>query len=176
MTEARQKRINDMQARRQTGFVVLLENITDPHNAEAVLRSCDAFGVSEVWFVQENVPGFNPRRVGKKTSGSANKWIVFKNWSRIDEALDELEQRGYVTVGTVLAADAENIFEARFPESEIALILGNEHSGLSQVALDRVQRKLVIPMRGMVQSLNISVAAAVCIYEITRQRLVKVQP
>lgn len=170
-TEAREQRIVAMQANRQAGFIVLLENITDPHNAEAVLRSCDAFGVGEVWFVHENVPGFNPKRVGKKTSGSANKWLTFKNWSSTGEALDELERLGYVTVGTVLAQDAETIYEARFPETKIALLLGNEHAGLSSPAIARVQRKLIIPMRGMVQSLNISVAAAVCIYEITRQRL-----
>jgi len=172
-TEERLLKIKKVAEGRQKGFIVVMENINDPHNAEAVLRSCDAFGVGEVWFVHENVAGFNPKKVGKKTSGSANKWLTFKNWSSIDEALDELELQGYVTVGTILDPLAENIFEAKFAESKIALLMGNEHAGLSEKAIARVQRKLLIPMRGMVQSLNISVAAAVCIYEVTRQRACK---
>ncbi len=173
-TEARKKKIEAVEAARQHGFIVVLENVFDPHNAEAVLRSCDAFGVGEVWFVFETVEKFNPKRIGRKSSGSANKWLSFRNFTSIDGALDELATLGYTTVGTALVPGVEDIFTAKFPEEKIALLMGNESTGLSEKALARTERKLLIPMRGMVQSLNISVAAAICIYEITRQRQFKV--
>ncbi|PIR46725.1 MAG: RNA methyltransferase [Candidatus Vogelbacteria bacterium CG10_big_fil_rev_8_21_14_0_10_45_14] len=173
MTEERKNKIGAMEKQRQSGFLVVLENVHDPHNAEAVLRSCDAFGVGEVWFVNEAVPNFNPKKVGKKTSGSANKWLTFKNWSRIDDAMEELENLGYTTIATLLSTNSESVYQAKFPEEKIALIFGNEHSGLSERAISGSRRKITIPMRGMVQSLNISVSASIFIYEISRQRLLE---
>jgi len=158
-------------AARWGGFIVVLEDVHDPHNAEAVLRSCDAFGVQEVHFVFETVERFNPRRVGKSTSSSANKWLDFKVHNSIENCLSLLREDGYTIVATTCEDKAEDIFSATFLEEKIALVFGNEHRGVSERAISLSDRCLLIPMRGMVQSLNISVAAAISVYEVARQRL-----
>ena len=79
----------------------------------------------------------------------------------------------YEVIATVLADDSESLYELDLPRPLTAIMLGNEHRGLSETAVELADRKLMIPMRGMVQSLNLSVTAALCLYELTRQRLAR---
>jgi tRNA (guanosine-2'-O-)-methyltransferase len=171
LTDRRIERMREVANRRQSGLVVVLEDIGDPHNAEAVLRSCDAFGIQTACFIFERQPYFNPRRVGKSTSASANKWLDFRIHRSTRECLEELSQEGYELVATSMEPEAESIFEARLLAPKIALLAGNERAGLSETALSMAHRRLRIPMAGMVQSLNLSVSTALCLYEITRQRM-----
>lgn len=171
-TERRRERLIEVARARQQG-VVVLEDIHDPHNAEAVFRSCDAMGIQRVCLVFEQGEPFDPQRIGKVSSASANKWLSFEIFTSTAECLGRLRAEGYEIVATVLADDAESIFSAELGNPRTALLLGNEHRGLSETAVALADRKLMLPMRGMVQSLNLSVTAALCLYELTRQRLAR---
>lgn len=168
-TERRRERLIHVARRRQQGAIVL-EDIHDPHNAEAVFRSADALGFQRVCLVFERGEPFDPRRIGKLSSASANKWLSFESYDSTRECLDRLHQEGYETVATVVNQDAESIFGIELAKARTALLFGNEHRGLSEQAVARAKRRLTIPMSGMVGSLNLSVTAALCLYELTRQR------
>jgi len=169
VTERRRAKIADVVSQRQRG-VVVFEDIADPHNAAAVLRTSEALGFQSVCYIFEVNEPFDPKRVGKDSSGSANKWLDFSIYHSTESCLDELNAQGYETVATVADGDADSILSADLTDPDIALLFGNEHRGLSEKAVEMADRHLTIPLVGMVRSLNLSVAAAICLYEITRQR------
>lgn len=166
----RQQKIDRVARARQPGLIVVLEDIHDPHNAAAILRSCDAFGIQDVYFIFDQEKQYNPRRVGKSSSSTANKWLTYRIFKSSAECFRALKRQKHVTIGTALADQSEDIFTADLAMSKLALVVGNEHRGLSDYALTHCDRLLTIPMRGMVQSLNVSVTTGICLFEITRQR------
>ena len=170
MKKTRAERLAAVANRRQTGFIVVLEDIHDPHNAAAILRSCDGFGIQEVWFVFANVEPYNPRKIGKSSSSSANKWLDFRFFTSIDDAYIELKRNQYHIIATALTDTAVSPYETNFTHDRIALVVGNEHQGLSAKAIDGSDTVACIPMQGFVQSFNVSVTAALMLAEITRQR------
>lgn len=170
-SEERIQRIQQIMSSRQAGFVVVLEDISDPHNAAAVIRSAEAFGISNVWLIFNEGKSFNPRKVGGKSSSHANKWIAFKKFKSSEECITALKKEGYKIVVTTLDSDAVSIYTTDFKHDKIALFFGNEHSGLLKKTIAMADKKVHIPMRGMVQSLNISVTAGIFMYEVTRQRM-----
>lgn len=177
------QKIRTSASRRQEGIVVL-EDIYDPHNAAAVLRSCEAFGIQKVYFIQhhflkvksgagfifEKGKKFNPKKIGKATSSSANKWLDFEVFDSTKKCFKKLKRQGYSIVATVLDDKAKSIFRTKFTKPKIALCIGNEHAGLSAEAIELSDQRIYIPMRGFVQSLNLSVTAAICLFELSRQR------
>jgi len=169
VTERRRAKIADVVSRRQRG-VVVFEDIADPHNAAAVLRTSEALGFQKICYIFEVNEPFDPRRVGKESSGSANKWLDFSIYHSTEACLQNLNDQGYETVATVADGDAESILDADLTNPDIALLFGNEHRGLSEKAVELSDRQLTIPLGGMVRSLNLSVAAAICLFEVTRQR------
>ena len=175
VTPQRLQRMTQVAQGRQPG-VVVLEDVHDPHNAAAVLRSCDAFGIQTVHFVFVRTKPYNPAKVGKISSSSANQWLDFVIHHSTADCLEALRNDGYRSVGTVLGQRTESLFDADLTGGPWALWFGNEHRGLSEEAIDGVDRHLSIPMRGMVESLNISVTAAIILFEMTRQRLVAGMP
>ncbi|MFA6410623.1 MAG: RNA methyltransferase [Candidatus Buchananbacteria bacterium] len=170
LTQKRLEKIKKVVANRQAGLILVLEDIHDPHNASAILRTADAFGIQNVYFIFEQEKYYNPKRVGKSSSSTANKWLDFKVFRSTKVCLGQLKKQGYKTVATVLADQAKDIYHTKFGENKIAILLGNEHRGLSLVAIKMADKKIYIPMLGMVQSLNVSVSAAIVIAEICRQR------
>lgn len=170
LTEQRLHKMRHVAAHRQDGLIVVLEDIYDPHNAEAVFRTCDAFGVQQVYLIFEKQKPFNPKKIGKSSSSSANKWLDFKRFTSTAVCMAELKQLGFTCAATALDTDSKSLFEIQFNHPRLALLFGNEHRGLSETAKAASDFKLMIPMNGMVQSLNLSVTAALCIYEVTRQR------
>lgn len=170
MTPERREKIEQVARAREGGFVVVLEDIHDPHNAEAIMRTCDAFGVQDVWLIFEKEESFNPRRVGKLSSSSANKWLTFRKFKTTRGCIDALREAGYVIVATALGGETDTLYQAKLAHEKIALVVGNERDGVSEELLAAADAIVKIPMRGFVESLNVSVAAALCIAEITRQR------
>jgi len=170
MQLARKQKLELVACQRQAGFIVVLEDIHDPHNAAAILRTCDAFGVQDVWFIFNKEKPYNPRRVGKSSSSSANKWLTFRKFTSVAECKAVLKRLKYESVGTVLHDKAEDFTKAKLTAKKIALWVGNEHAGLSPEAVRACDRLLLLPMRGFVESLNVSVMTAICVYEISRQR------
>lgn len=166
----RHTRLKDVVSRRQSGLVVVLENISDPHNAGAVLRTCDAFGIQTIHFVFETQPGFNPKKKTQSTSTSVAKWLTLITHTSTQKALSELKQGGY-TIAVTAIEGSTNVYDASLGSCpKVALVLGNEHDGVSATALQMADCTLSIPMRGMVQSLNLSVTTALMVAELTRQR------
>ncbi len=169
VTSKRLSRFKQVASSRQPGAVVL-ENISDPYNAGAVFRSCDAFGIHHVHLVSASNRAFDPLAIGLASSGTANQWLCFHQHGSIQNCLHALKSQGYTIFATVLSGKAQSVFDTNFDVPFPALLFGNEHSGLSETALEQADRLITIPMRGVVQSLNVSVSAAVCLFELTRQR------
>ncbi len=173
MLSRRKKRLKEVAARRQQGILVL-EDVHDPHNAAACLRSAEAFGFQQVYFIFEQEKKFNPKKVGAMVASSGNKWLDYKVFDSTKKCFAELAKKGYEIVVTVVKKDnAESFFKARFIQSKIALVLGNEHRGVSHTAIELADRRIAMPMRGFVESFNLSVFASLCLYEITRQRIAR---
>lgn len=166
VTEQRLQRIRNVLSRRQKDLTLILNNIHDPHNVSAILRSCDAFGVHAVHlhYTRESFP-----LVGKRSSASARKWVERIRHQDAREMIRGLRIQGYQVLGTNFNAQARPLPEWDFT-GPTAVILGNEHRGQDQALDALVPDNLCIPMQGMIQSLNVSVAAAVILYEAWRQR------
>lgn len=155
--------------KRQPDLTLVIENIHDPHNVSAMLRSADAVGVKEVQLVYtiEKFP-----RLGKKSSASATKWVERRKFNSVKECYDKLHSEGFIIYATHLGKDSKSLYELDL-NKKVALVFGNEHHGVSEEAADLADGNFQIPMVGMIQSLNVSVACAVTLYEVMRQRLEK---
>ena len=169
MTPQREEKLKKVLASRQQG-VVVLEDIHDPHNAAAIFRTCDAFGIQKVCLIFEQEKRFNPRRAGSLSSASANKWLDFEIFTSTKRCLNTLKRRGYHIIATALDEKAKPFRKAKFIKPKTALLFGNEHRGLSIEAIRLAHETVYISMKGLVQSLNLSVTAAICLAEMERQR------
>lgn len=165
MTERRRQRIFDVLSHRQPDLTVLAEDVYKPHNLSAILRSCDAVGIGEVHAVKPTggVATYNA------TSASAEKWVDLVVHESIGAAASQLKQRGYTLYAAHLSGEAVDYRDVDYTRP-CAVLLGNEKSGVSPEAADLARQHVIIPMLGMVQSLNVSVAAAVILFEAQRQR------
>jgi len=168
----RSRRVERMAAvlgKRLPDLTVVLENIHDPHNVSAILRTCDAVGVVrvELLYTCESFP-----KIGRKSSSSASKWVERRKHTSVEECYAVLRNEGYRIIATRLDANAQTLYESTLT-GKVALVLGNEHRGVSEAAASQADSRLYIPMRGMIESLNVSVAAAVLLYEALRQRLAR---
>ncbi len=167
ITERRAGRIREVLARRQADLTLIINNIHDPHNVSAILRSCDAFGVHRVHLLYTDTAFPS---LGKKSSGSAKKWVEIVRHPDAATLAASLKAQGYALVATSFSETARPLPEWNLT-GKVAIILGNEHRGVDEDLAPYVDGALYIPMQGMVQSLNVSVAAAVILYEAFRQRL-----
>jgi tRNA (guanosine-2'-O-)-methyltransferase len=171
VTEARAERMREVAAARQRGLMVLMEDVYNPFNLAAIARTCDAFGVQSLGFMCQSREAFDPREAGALASRSAAKWIDYTLYEGGTEAvLTQLKAQGCHVVATVAAPDAVPLPVANLRHERLLLLIGNERHGLSAAAEALADTRVVIPMAGMVQSLNVSVAAALALYEIVRQR------
>lgn len=170
MTPERLSKITRVLNHRQPTIVVVMENVHDPHNIMAVARSCDSIGVQNIYVIQdETKDGFNRSKAGTKSSASANKWVNFIDFSSTKDCLTHLKQEGFQIYSTHLSSDAQELYDVDMTK-KIALVFGNEKYGISDEALSLSDGNFIIPQVGMIQSLNISVACAVSLYEAFRQR------
>lgn len=163
----RMEKIKAVLAHRQPDLTLVMENIHDPHNVSAVLRSCDAVGVTrvELLYTVEKFP-----RIGKKSSSSANKWLERRRHTSVDECYATLRAEGFTVLATHLGTSSVSLYSLDLTR-RVALVFGNEHRGVSEEAAAKADANFQIPMVGMIQSLNVSVACAVSLYEVLRQRL-----
>jgi len=154
-------------AQRQPTLTVVFENVHDPHNVSAVIRSCDAVGVLEAHGVYHGKQTFPT--LGEKSSASARKWVDVTLHSAIEPCYAHLRQQGFAIYTTHMDSSAVSLYELDLTKP-VALVFGNEHAGVSNEARALADRNFLIPMMGVVQSLNISVACAVSLFEAMRQR------
>jgi len=166
-TEERTHRVEAVLNHRQPDLTVVIENVHDPHNVSAILRSCDAVGILEIQLVytEEDYP-----EIGKKSSASASKWIERRKFNSIESCYAALRNEGYTILATRLDEKTKSLYELDLTR-KVALVLGNEHRGVSDEAADSADGLFKIPMFGFVESLNVSVACAVTLFETLRQRM-----
>lgn len=169
LTENRQNKFKQTIANRQTDVTVVLENVHDPHNIGAVMRSCDAIGINEIYVLNTtNLTKKQVLRFGKSASG-AIRWVTLHYYDDIDACLTEVKKKYKRIYATHLGEQSKDLYELNLTEP-IAFMFGNEHEGITKASLEHCDGNFIIPQFGMVQSLNISVACAVTLFETLRQR------
>lgn len=168
-TDKRLKKIEGAAGFRQHSLRVVLENIHDPHNVSAIFRTCDAVGVPKVslLYTIEKFP-----KVSRISSASANKWVERDRFTSVKECYDNLREQGFKIYASALNENSKVLYDLDLTE-KVAIVLGNENRGVSEEAASYADEVFMIPMYGMVQSLNVSVANAVILYEAQRQRRLK---
>jgi tRNA (guanosine-2'-O-)-methyltransferase len=167
MTEERRYKIESVLSKRQDDITVVLENVFDPHNISAVMRSCDAVGVQEIYVLNTKIP--RHKKWGARSSSSAAKWLTVHQFEDTDECFVELRKKYSTILTTYLSTDAVSLYQVNLTKP-IALVFGNEHSGVSEELIKLADGNFIIPQVGMIRSLNISVACAVSLYEAFRQK------
>lgn len=165
MTDQRFAKLDAVLARRQPDLTVFAENLHKPRNFSAMVRDCDAVGINEMHVL----PGEDGLRKHWNTSQGAEKWMRIRIHQSTEEACISLKSEGFHLVAAHLG-DATVDFRDLDYTQPTALVLGTELFGVSETALSFVDRQISIPMMGVSQSLNVSVACAVVLYEAQRQR------
>lgn len=164
MSPERYARIRQFLSLRQPSLTLCLEQLHKPHNVSAIVRSCDAVGVHEVHAVWDNKPQFR-----KSTAMGSENWVYTKEHACIEDAVSHLKLQNMQVLVTNLSDNAVDFREIDYTQPT-AIILGQEKHGATHEAIAAADHDINIPMVGMVQSLNVSVAAALILYEAQRQR------
>ena len=166
VTERRQQRLRSVLDNRTRNLVLLLEDIYDPHNASACVRSAEAMGVQELHVITAQ-HRFAP---APKVTNGADKWLDIHRYKAIAPCFEALRSRGFTIAAGVLNDEAIPIQEIRF-DRPVALAFGNEHEGLSEEFRQAADVCFFIPMYGFSQSFNISVAAALGLHWAVNERI-----
>lgn len=170
MRERRLEKIKEVVAKRQGNLTVVLNNVHDPHNIGAVLRTCDSVGIKEIYVLyDEEHLGEHNITLGKNSASSARKWVDVYMYRDIDKCFSDIRKKYDFIYGTHLNSESVSVYDLDLTKS-VALVFGNEHAGISGEVLKHLDGNFIIPQVGMVQSLNISVSVAVTLYESLRQR------
>ena len=159
------ERIKNVLNCRMKNLSVLVEAVNKPHNLSAILRTCDAAGVFEANFIceKDKVKTFN------STAQGSQKWVKLNNHETTISAVSELKKKGFKLYGTTLNERSTDYRNFDYSENT-CFVLGAEKWGLSDQLISKVDESIFIPMSGMVQSLNVSVAASILLFEAIRQR------
>ena len=169
MTPERNERLTSVLNKRQPGLTVVLENVFDPHNISAVMRTCDAVGIQDIYILNNKIPPH--RKWGAKSSSSAAKWLTIHQFTDATECFQQLRKNYKKIYTTHLSTDAVGLYELNLTEP-VALVFGNEHSGVSEEIIAMADGNFISPQVGIIKSLNISVACAVTLYEAFRQKTI----
>lgn len=166
-TPEREAKIRRVLAYRQHDLALVMANVHDPHNVSAIYRSCDAFGVPKVhlYYTKTAFPS-----LGEKSSASARKWVETARHKTAEDLVSALRAENMRIYATSCSPVAKPVGEYDLT-GPTAIIMGNEHSGVDPELLPLVDAELYIPMYGMIQSFNVSVAAALILGEASRQRV-----
>lgn len=167
VTPERKKRFEEVVGQRTRFITIVLENIFQPHNASAVLRSAECFGVQDIHIIEnENKYNINPEIVL-----GAHQWLTIKRWNQqqnnTNQCLDYLKKKGYTIAATTIENNSISLKDF-FPETKTALVFGNEQNGISEIVQAKADVFVKIPMVGFTDSLNISVSAAIFCYHLTQ--------
>jgi tRNA (guanosine-2'-O-)-methyltransferase len=167
MTSERLQKIESVLSKRQNDLTIVLENVFDPHNISAVMRSCDAVGIQEIYVLNTKIP--RHKKWGARSSSSAAKWLTVHQFENTAECFAAMRKKYSTILTTHLSTDAVSLYQLDLTRS-VALVFGNEHSGVSEEIIELADGNFIIPQVGMIRSLNISVACAVSLYEAFRQK------
>ncbi len=164
--ERRLERFREVLRRRQKDLVVFVENVKNEHNFSAILRTCDAVGVHRVLYYYE---GKGDVSVNEGISLGAQRWLFLERVDNVSAKLEELKEEGFQLVVTWIGEGSVDFREVDYTRPTV-VVVGNELKGVSEEVARLADVRIIIPMMGMVRSLNVSVATAVILYEAQRQR------
>lgn len=165
MTEERFSLFQRTLAMRTSYVTILTENTFHPHNAAALIRHCEAFGVQRMHTIETRCQ-FDP---SQNISRGSDRWLNLVRHSSTSEALSALKAEGYRLVATTPHRESCTPETFDVERGKFALIFGTEHAGISDEAMAAADEYLRIPMCGMVESLNVSASAAILIYQLTQR-------
>jgi tRNA (guanosine-2'-O-)-methyltransferase len=168
-TPRRLYRISQAIHQRQQDLIIALDQVHDQHNLSAVMRTADAVGVGKIIWEPDVV---KPETVNPEVSLGTERWVSLKVVSHLKQELQALKKQGYKIAATHMAREAVDFRSIDWTEPWV-VVFGNEHRGCCDTTVEVADANIFMPMLGFVQSLNISVAAAVTLYEIQRQRELK---
>jgi len=171
MGGTREERIEKVMKDRWLDLEVIIDNVDDPHNIGAILRTCDAVGVGAVHLLY---PEGNPPRlkeIRSDSAASATKWLNITKWTSITDCIADIKSRNLTIYATALDPKGKPHFSYDLTKPT-AIIISNEKDGITAELKSHADQIIAIPMRGFVQSLNVSVAAAVVLEETMRQRMI----
>ena len=170
LSKERAQKIKSIVAKRQHDLTIILENVHDPHNVGAALRSCEAIGINEVFIVYtEEGANTNLKYVGRNAASGVHKWLKCHFFSDLNECIQAARQKSERIFSTHLGQNSTSIYEMDLTKPT-AFLFGSEHEGVSPEALSLCDGNMIIPMEGMAQSLNVSVACSIALFETMRQR------
>ena len=170
MTPERYNRLTSVLRHRQPDITVVLENVFDPHNVSAVMRTCDAIGIQDVYILNDRIPPH--KKWGYRSSSTAAEWLTIHQFTEAEKCFRELRNKYQKIYTTYLSDSATDIFKLNLTGS-VALVFGNETFGVSEEIRKFSDGDFIIPQVGIIKSLNISVACAVTLYEAFRQKQAK---
>jgi len=150
---------------RQHDLTVLMDNVKKPHNMAAILRSCEAIGIHRAHIITSGRLQFNK----PKAAAGVLRWIELEKHKRLTTAYQQFRQSGFRIIAAHPSASATHFREYDYTRPTV-IVMGTERTGLTQAAIDGADELITIPMHGLVQSLNVSVSAALILYEAQRQR------
>ncbi len=156
--------------RKNTSLILVLDEVVDPHNLGALLRAAEVAGAGGVIITERRSAPLSP--AARRTSAGASELLPLVRVTNLRRTLDALKEKGFWTVGTSLEDRSQDFYEFSFPE-KTALVLGSEGSGLRALTAKECDFLVKIPMKGKIDSLNVSQAGAVCLFEFNRQKLRK---
>lgn len=156
-------------AKRTRHLTVVLEDIFKPHNASAVIRTCDCFGLQDIHIIEKT----EEYKVNPFVTRGASQWVDLHKYyqegtNSVDNCFSSLRAKGYKIFGTSPAPAAMTIQDLQ-PDDKLALVFGNEHEGISKEVKSKVDGLVHIPMLGFTDSFNISVAASIILYDLVKK-------
>lgn len=154
---------------RRADLALVLENLVEEGNISAILRTTEAFGVGRIFIVHKRD---KKPKLSMSASSGAVKWLNIRYYSSIKTCLNFLKKSGFKIVAAVVDPTLPGLWDSKFL-GKVAIMVGNEASGLSEEAVKLSDQKVYLPMFGLTESLNVSVAAALCLYEVIRQKEVR---
>lgn len=170
MTPARYKRLTSVLNKRQPDLTVVLENVFDPHNVSAVMRTCDAIGIQDVYILNDRIPPH--KKWGYRSSSTAAEWLTVHQFTDAEICFNAVRNKFEKIYTSHLTETSNELFSMELTNS-IALVFGNETFGVSEHVRNFSDGDFIIPQVGIIKSLNISVACAVTLYEAFRQKSTK---
>ena len=172
MTDERREKLLKVINKRQSDLTVILENIEDPHNIAAVMRTCESVGIQDIYLLTTEIPQYKKKfgsEIGFRSASGAAKWLTIHEFSDAALCIDHVRKNFDRIYTTGFTGDSKDLYSLDLTES-VAQVFGNEKYGITKELLEMADGNFLIPQMGIIQSLNISVACAVSVYEAFRQK------
>src|SRR4051794_19483401 len=167
--ELNRKSVEEFRQSDKMPIIAVLENVRSAYNVGSVFRTADAFLIEAIYIC--GYTAYPPHKEIKKTALGADETVTWKHFKKIDEAIEELKKQGYKIYAVEQAENSQKLNAVRFMQEEkIAMIFGNEVTGVEQTTITQCDGCIEIPQLGMKHSLNISVAAGIVLWELIRNR------